>query len=446
MNSQPANTLILRLLALLTLVWPSLGDAAINGSFPVTESYTVTLTYRNWGSSSLNATRTYTGTLNGTLAVNNNTFTLIDSTGLPGGVAATGASASRTISGSAGSYSISGDNFVLRPVAGAEIYGIIFLSHFTISVVIEPDQLPSAINGFTRFTTSGSSLASLNGSGNVRYEFDGLVVNVSTTSSLTGVPVAPVITTNPVNVTTNTGAAVTFTVAATGTAPLSYQWQKNSTNLVGAVNPTYSIASVQSADAGTYRAVVSNSGGSTTSSSATLAVLQPPAVTAHPTNLLVLRTNVLTVAPATFTVVGTGTAPLRYQWFLNGSALANATNSTLTFPDARFPLEGSYYVRITNSAGSILSSNANLTVRSPRQVSSPQRRVDGSFAIVFGDPDSVPLTAAHTNRFEVQVCTNLTGAVWTTLAGTQTLTNGQLLLVDADSPSHLRRFYRVVER
>ncbi len=96
---------------------------------------------------------------------------------------------------------------------------------------------------------------------------------------------APTITTQPASRTVTAGANVTFTVAASGTAPLSYQWQKDSVNLAGATSATLTLSSVTSANAGSYRAVVSNSAGSATSAAATLTVnaaVVAPAITTQP--------------------------------------------------------------------------------------------------------------------------------------------------------------------
>ena len=68
------------------------------------------------------------------------------------------------------------------------------------------------------------------------------------------------------------GQSVTLSVSADGTAPFLYQWYKNSTIITGAAAATYSINSVQTTDAGSYYAIVSNSAGSTTSDTATLTV------------------------------------------------------------------------------------------------------------------------------------------------------------------------------
>ena len=85
----------------------------------------------------------------------------------------------------------------------------------------------------------------------------------------------PAITTQPQDLTAAVGYPATFTVMATGTAPLSYQWQKGSAAIGGASNASYTVASVQAQDAGAYSVVVSNSYGSVASSNAVLTVTLP---------------------------------------------------------------------------------------------------------------------------------------------------------------------------
>lgn len=86
-------------------------------------------------------------------------------------------------------------------------------------------------------------------------------------------PVAPSITTQPANQTVSVGQTATFSVVATGTAPLSYQWQKNDSDISGATASSYTTpATTQSDNSSTYRVIVTNSAGSATSREATLTV------------------------------------------------------------------------------------------------------------------------------------------------------------------------------
>ncbi len=85
----------------------------------------------------------------------------------------------------------------------------------------------------------------------------------------------PSITTQPAGATVNAGATVSFSVVATGTAPLTYQWQLGGAAINGATGDTYSISSVTANQAGSYSVVVTNAAGSVTSNTATLTVNTP---------------------------------------------------------------------------------------------------------------------------------------------------------------------------
>ncbi|UOQ73010.1 PQQ-dependent sugar dehydrogenase [Hymenobacter cellulosilyticus] len=118
---------------------------------------------------------------------------------------------------------------------------------------------------------------------------------------------APVITGQPANVSVAPGQATSFRVTATGTAPLSYQWQKNGVNITGATAATYTIVSVAAADAGQYRAVVTNAVGTATSTAATLTVTAPN--TAPTAQILTPAEGTTYVAGTTFTFSGDATDP-----------------------------------------------------------------------------------------------------------------------------------------
>src|SRR5262249_11359919 len=83
------------------------------------------------------------------------------------------------------------------------------------------------------------------------------------------------IATPPASQTVNAGAPATFSVAANGTAPLSYQWRKNGADIPAATSASLTLNNVQAADGGVYTVVVSNAGGSAASAAATLTVVDP---------------------------------------------------------------------------------------------------------------------------------------------------------------------------
>jgi hypothetical protein len=171
----------------------------------------------------------------------------------------------------------------------------------------------------------------------------------------------PNITTHPANATVTAGAAASFTVAATGTAPLSYQWRRNGSAIPGATTTSYNLGSASMGDNGaTFECVVSNGAGNATSATATLTVNSgstPPSITTQPAS-----TTVTMPAPATLSVVATGTAPLSYQWRRNGASIPGATSGSYTFNPTMSDNGTSFTVFISNPAGNVTSSAAMLTV------------------------------------------------------------------------------------
>ena len=102
-------------------------------------------------------------------------------------------------------------------------------------------------------------------------------INVGSAWSGGGGSTAPAITGQPANATVAVGTSATFTVTATGTAPLAYQWRKNGANITGATAASYTTPATTTTDNGaTFSVVVSNSVGSATSNNATLTVTSTP--------------------------------------------------------------------------------------------------------------------------------------------------------------------------
>ena len=118
------------------------------------------------------------------------------------------------------------------------------------------------ISGVQPADAGSYTLVVSNGAGNV--------TSGVATLTVTG---PPAITTQPVSQSVLAGANASFTVTASGTAPLSYQWRFNGANLSGATSTRLALAGVQPANAGSYTVVVTNSTGSATSAVAVLTVL-----------------------------------------------------------------------------------------------------------------------------------------------------------------------------
>ena len=218
---------------------------------------------------------------------------------------------------------------------------------------------------------------------------------------VTNIP--PAITLQPTSHSVGAGSNATFTVSATGTVPLSYQWQRVGTNMVGtnlvnggnvsgAATNVLKFTPAQLTNAGSYWVIVTNFGGSVTSSVAALTVGNfPPAITIQPTNQVTgVSSNV------TIVVVATGTEPLVYQWWLNvtnrvvnglqtgGETISGATSNVLTINNVQTNDNGSYSVVITNNFGSVTSSNAVLEAGAPVLTLQPQSQtVNVGATVVF---------------------------------------------------------------
>lgn len=99
-------------------------------------------------------------------------------------------------------------------------------------------------------------------------------VSIGMTGSITVLAAGnvPTILTPPQSQVAPAGSTVTFSVSASGTPPLFYQWRANGEEIAGATRDTLLLRSVQTSDAGSYDVIVSNSAGSTTSQAATLMI------------------------------------------------------------------------------------------------------------------------------------------------------------------------------
>jgi len=195
-------------------------------------------------------------------------------------------------------------------------------------------------------------------------------------SVLPGAP--PAITLFPVSQVVTGGVNVAFTVAASGTAPFTYQWFFNRTNPIGLNASTLSLSKAQFADAGGYSVVISNALGKTTSPTADLIVDVPPFITSQPSEAaLLVGTNI------TLSVAADGADPLYYFWRKAGASLAGSTQPSLSLNNVQPSDSGGYTVIVSNWLGSITSDVAQVVVGLPPTITTQpidQTAVTGSTA------------------------------------------------------------------
>ncbi|MDA0577395.1 MAG: immunoglobulin domain-containing protein, partial [Verrucomicrobia bacterium] len=209
---------------------------------------------------------------------------------------------------------------------------------------------------------NGSALAGTNGSSltlnNVHPSDSGaynVVVLNPAGSALSGtvllsVTIPPAISFHPQPQTVLPGTGVTFTVNASGTGALSYQWRKDGLNIPGANSASHSIPSAQASDDALYTVVVSDANGAVISNAARLTVLIPPTFVLVP-----VAQSVPLGGTVTFSVETAGTLPMGYHWKVGGRATVakqflNSHVSFLTISNVTLGHAGGYQVIVTNEA------------------------------------------------------------------------------------------------
>ena len=181
-----------------------------------------------------------------------------------------------------------------------------------------------------------------------------------------------VITQQPVSMSAAAGSLATFSVAATGTNPLTYTWYKDGVRFRDLlINPgpgqvdggTYLTLRVVPAYAGDYVVKVGNVAGGATSNVATLTVTPDVIITAQPASQ-----SVATGSAVTFNVVadkapGVSATTISYQWRKNGTDIAGATGTAFSLANAQASDAAAYTVTVTGTYNlPVTSAAATLSV------------------------------------------------------------------------------------
>jgi hypothetical protein len=201
---------------------------------------------------------------------------------------------------------------------------------------------------------------------------DEIKIGTTWNDVMAGTP-PPVITLHPQSRTNCVGTVATFTAAATGNPAPTVQWQVSTNaggawaNIVGAISTNYSPASVMGNNGNLYRAVFTNTGGSTNSSAAMLTVNSGPVAVNFSTNAEPNQLRVIPIAGllATCTALGgnafylSGVAPLS----TNGAPVTlTATNTIVYQPQAGFTGADRFDYTITDLFGCSATAAVKMTV------------------------------------------------------------------------------------
>jgi hypothetical protein len=173
---------------------------------------------------------------------------------------------------------------------------------------------------------------------------------------------------------------------AFGAPPVSYQWFHDGLPLPGATSRQLTIDQVQTNQAGSYQARVSNEFGSVSSDPALLRVVVAPTIIEPPRPVVVLVGG-----QATFSVKAVGTTPLAYQWQYNGQPIPGAIGSILVLNNIQPTQGGAYRVVVPNIGGMAIREPTMLRVGSEILASS----AENGFALSLPSPKTLPISKPH---------------------------------------------------
>jgi hypothetical protein len=265
--------------------------------------------------------------------------------------------------------------------------------------------------------------------------------SVTSSPATLTVNVPAAITQQPQGIVTAFGSNATFTVGASGTLPLSFQWYWQ---------PAISRTALAVSDVrnGFVVGVAVISGGGYYATQPVVQILGGgigASATATVNNGVVTAVNVL--------AAGSGypsNAVVQIDPPVAGTTqlLSSQTAANLSLSGLGALSSGSYFAVITNAGGSVTSSPAVLRVLVPQRFAQPPERLgDGSFRLRFVAHDGSYLLTNDLATLEVWGSTNLANpSAWLRLTNGITLQGGQVQVDDADSPALPRRFYRVLTR
>jgi glucose/arabinose dehydrogenase len=266
---------------------------------------------------------------------------------------------------------------------------------------------PPSYNTSVDFATGINSLVDLQvGPDGMLYYLargNGEVVRVQFTS---GTP--PSITDQPDSLTVAVGQSATFQVAASGSGPLQYQWQRNNVNIAGATSTSYTLNNASLADNGaTFRAIVSNSFGSFTSNSATLTVTgnsAPVGTITAPTNSTLYRGGQVIAFSGTGSDAEDGALPAsRFTWRVDlhhdshshphMQPTSGITSGTFTIADRGETSANVFYrltLTVTDSSG--LTQTSFVDVRPRTSQITLTANPAGARLTLDGQPVTAPIT------------------------------------------------------
>ncbi len=186
---------------------------------------------------------------------------------------------------------------------------------------------------------------------------------VTSSGALLTITAGTTINTQPANTSACLGGSASFSVSASGSGTLTYQWKKNGVDMPGVIAAGFTLNLVTAGDVANYSVAITSSCGSVTSVSASLSLNATTVITVNPA-----AQSVCTGGNATFNVTATGTGGLAYQWKKNNVDISGATAAAFTINGVAATDAADYSVTVTATCGTVTSSSATLTVNAATSI------------------------------------------------------------------------------
>jgi PKD repeat protein len=152
-------------------------------------------------------------------------------------------------------------------------------------------------------------------------------------------------------------------VTPSGTPPFTYQWKKDGTNISGATDSSFCLSDISPTDSGLYSCVISNDCGNITSDIIKLTVFELPNFSNSTiNNITTSESEVCEDDPFQLGFLISGTEPIYYQWYKDGSAISGANDTIFTIANSQTSDSGYYYCIATNMCGSDTSNQVHVIV------------------------------------------------------------------------------------
>lgn len=229
----------------------------------------------------------------------------------------------------------------------------------------------------------------------------GVILSLTTAVSAQAATAPLSVTSQPASVAIWESQPVTFRIAATSGSAITYTWYKNGIKVGGNTN-TYAISSLSSSYAGTYSCTVTSGTETYTCNNFTLTMYRKARVTGQPSSLLVNEGTAQLLK-----VSASGTAPLSFQWYKNGTAISGATSRSLGFSSITAANAGSYYCKVSNPGATATSNTASVKI-----ISTPQSyslRLSWSQPTVRADGKTLP--ASEISGYNLYYATTSSGTM-----------------------------------